>query len=407
MGERVSLLEMLRVLVRNRKTVLLSVLAAALVSAAISIVLPKWYRASAVILPPESAMNQPDVAMMMRLAGYKPALIPSMTSQSELYAAILSSETVVDAVIDSLDLLRAYGAGTRRDGRDRVHRNMAVSVTEEGLVRIEYEDREEARAVDVANGFVNQLDRFSRETMTTSARRVRQFVEVRLKEAAAELDSAQNDLKSFKEATGAVLISEQATASIKTAAEIYGKLTELEVGLERVRQYATERSPEVLDIRSQMRALERKLAEMGYIGAGAGEGGGITLFPRFSSAPDLEKRFENLLTQVELKRAIYTALGEQYEQAKISETRDTPTIQVLDWAKKPLLRSKPKRKAIVGVSAVSALVLASFVILTREKLRTAAGAADREVLSEIGSMLASDLRGAKALLRPQGKKPGS
>jgi uncharacterized protein involved in exopolysaccharide biosynthesis len=407
MEERVSLLEVLRILVRNRKAMLLSVLGAALVSAAISVVLPKWYKASAVILPPESAMNQPDYSMMMRLAGYKPALIPSMTSQSEIYGAILSSETVVDAVIDSLDLMRAFGTGSRRDSRDRVRTHMAVSVTEEGLVRIEYEDRNEARSVDVANGFVNQLDRFSRETMTTSARRVRQFIEGRLEDASAELDSAQNALKAFKEATGAIMISEQATASIKTAAEIYGKITDLEVGLERVSQYATERSPEVVDIKSQIRALERKLAEMGYIGAGAGDGGGITLFPRFSSAPELEKRFEDLLTQVEMKRAIYAALGEQYEQAKISETRDTPTIQVLDWAKKPLLRSKPKRKAIVGVSAVSALVLASFVILMRERLGTAASAADREVLSDIGNMLASDLRHAKALLRPRGNKPGN
>ena len=52
----------------------------------------------------------------------------------------------------------------------------------------------------------------------------------------------------------------------------------------------------------------------------------------------------------------------QYEQAKIQEAKDTPTVQVLDKAVPPDLRAKPKRAImVIMVGFISFLFCTIFV----------------------------------------------
>jgi tyrosine-protein kinase Etk/Wzc len=405
MEERISLPTVVYVLFRNRRVIAAATVLALLVSVGISLILPKWYNARATILPPESMTADTDMAGLMRTAGYRRARLLTLVSPSEIFSAILTSHRVTVAVIDSLDLMEIYDAGTVQDVMDIVAERRKVSVNSQGLIEIQYEDRDPEQAAVIANALIRQLDVFNRETQITSARRVRQFIETRIGQAITELEIAETEMQKFKESTGAVFISEQARVSIETAAGIYGRIAELEVGLERLGAFATARSPEVIDIRSQIRALERKLAEMGYMASDGENVGDSKLFPKFSTAPELEKRLAELTREVEIKRSVYRVLSEQYEEAKIQEMRDTPTLQVLDWAHPPMVRSKPKRKTIVAVSASLALLLSSFVAFTREKPDRRNLPAGSSVSAEIRRMLLSDVR---AVARRQGSgRPGS
>jgi uncharacterized protein involved in exopolysaccharide biosynthesis len=368
--ERLDLVELVGIMAGGRRIIIVSTVAALVISAIVSLILPKWYKARATILPPESGSSSTDIVGMMRFAGYQPALLPTVTSPSEIYAAVLTSSRVVNAVIDSLDLMDEYHTESRVKALDRVISHLDVGVTRESLVKVEYEDKDRDRSARVANAFINELDRFNRETRVTSARRVREFIESRIEQVELDLEATEVDLKEFKEGTGVVFISEQAKASIETAAELYGRIVELEVSLERLREFATDRSPEIVDIRSQIRALEKNLAEMGYATTDRDETSKSKLFPSFNDAPEWEMRLTELMREVEIKRSVYRVLSEQYEEAKIQEMRDTPTLHVLDWAEPPLVRSKPKRKIMVGVSGAFAFLLSSFVVIYRSKMRS-------------------------------------
>ncbi len=367
MDERVSFGELGKMLFRNGKVIVLVTAGAFVLSAALSLVLPQWYKARATILPPESAVSQPDIVGIMRYAGVKPAQLPTVTTPADIYSVILRSNTIAEAVIDSLDLVKVYKAKRLRDAKERVFDNTQVTLMPEGVVEVAYEDKDRIRAADVANAFVRELDKFNRESKVSTARRVREMVEDRLRETRAELERAEDALKVFKETSGAIFISEQASASIRTAAEIFGEIAQLEVSLDRLKQYATDKSPEVMEINLEIRTLRRKLAEMGYIKSESDQPPSSNLFPRFDAAPRLEKQIADLTMEVEIKRSVYKVLSEQYEEARIQEARDTPTLQILDWAQPPDIRSKPKRKAMVAVSTAAAFLLSSAVVLHRER----------------------------------------
>jgi len=404
MEQRVNLVEVTRRLVVNRKVIALCTVATLLVSVVVSLLLPKWYRAVATTLPRDTTASQMNIAGMMRFAGYQPALLPTVTSPSDIDAAILKSVWVKNAVIDSLDLMTAYDSKNREAARKELSKRCKISITNSGLVVVRSEDRDRTRVAEIANAFVRELDRFNRYSRTTSARVVREFIEVRIEEIIGELDRAEDGLRKFKDETGLMLISEQTEASIQTAAEIYGMIAQLEVARERLTLFATERSPEIIDINRQIAALERKLGEMGYNDSAGDADSSTRLFPKFSSAPDLEQRLAVLMREVEIKRAVYVVLSEQYEEARVREMRDIPTVQVLDWAEPPEGPSRPKKKVIVAISTICAFLLSSLYVLAKARQQENAGKAVGSLSRDITAFIREDLRKLGELL---GRKPES
>jgi hypothetical protein len=153
----------------------------------------------------------------------------------------------------------------------------------------------------------------------------------------------------------------------------------------------------MIDIGRQIAALERKLEHMGYRGAGTEDADETTLFPRFSDAPEVELSLARLMRDVEIKRAVYGVLSEQYEQARIQEMKDTPTLQVLDWGRVPTARSRPRRKVIVLITAVSAFFLSSMLAVIRQRARRGEYSREREAIADIKKSLAEDLQDVKRL----------
>ena len=58
----------------------------------------------------------------------------------------------------------------------------------------------------------------------------------------------------------------------------------------------------------------------------------------------------------------------EYEQAKIEEVKDLPTIEIIDKAIPAGKRNKPQRAKICVLSFFLALILSSFIVYLRVKL---------------------------------------
>lgn len=365
MEKTLSLSHVLIAIIRRRRFIAKVTLLTALAAAGISMVLPKWYKATGSILPPEAGATAGTIATQLLLSGYQLGMIPTGVSPSDLYVAILSSETLRNAVIDSAGLMEAYRLKKRHLALSRLKRYTKTRVGMEGVVTISYEDRDPYRAALVVNCYLKELDRFNKNVRSSSAGRLREFIEKRLDEISAELKQAEDNLRLFREQTGAVFVSEQAKASIETAAEIFVRIAELEVNLERLRTSTTDSNPEVINLRTQINALRRKLEEMGYSRSTGTISEDSMLFPKFKSAAEIQQKLTELLREVEVKSRVLAYLSEQYEQARIEEMKDTPTIQILDWAQPPPVKSRPRSKVVAVVSGAIAFFISSAVAWRR------------------------------------------
>jgi tyrosine-protein kinase Etk/Wzc len=59
---------------------------------------------------------------------------------------------------------------------------------------------------------------------------------------------------------------------------------------------------------------------------------------------------------------------QQFEEAKIAEARDTPTVQVLDHAQPPERKSAPKRSRIVILSVMLGTIAGVSLAFFRERI---------------------------------------
>jgi len=74
--------------------------------------------------------------------------------------------------------------------------------------------------------------------------------------------------------------------------------------------------------------------------------------------PGLKQEGSRLALDAEIQRRVFTLLTSQYEDMRVQETRDTPTLTVLDRARIPEIRSRPRRAVIVLVATLAAVLLA-------------------------------------------------
>ena len=74
--------------------------------------------------------------------------------------------------------------------------------------------------------------------------------------------------------------------------------------------------------------------------------------------PGLKQSVSRLALDAEIQRRVFTLLTAQYEDMRVQEMRDTPTLTVLDQARTPEIRSRPKRGLIVVVATAIAGLMA-------------------------------------------------
>jgi len=373
--DEINLLDYWRVIHKRRKLIGAIVGATFIISIIVSLILPKKYTATASVLPPVQD-NSMASTIMSRLPGGLGGLASSFLGVStpvDVWMAILKSQTIKDAIIKRFDLMKVFEVDTMDDARDALDSMVSISKSKEGVISISVEDKDPRRAAAIANAYVEELDRVNKHMAMTAGRRMRIFVEKRLKEARQDLAEAEERLKNFQEKNGAVQIDAQSKAIIDTIGTIKGQLMAKEIELQTLLSYATPDNPQADLLKTQIEELKKKLRELEEGKQHRGNPSRADIFIPTSKIPDLALKYARLLRDVKVQETLYELLTQQYEMARIQEAKDTPTVQVLDQAKVPEKRSKPQRKLIVILSTFTALFISIFLAFFLEYIEQMRG----------------------------------
>ena len=316
--------------------------AVAAIAVAVSLLLPKWYTAQSTVLPPtEGGESLGMMSALIENTALNKLGLFSATTPSDVYAEILKSRTLRESLVRSFDLARLY----RTRGMDRtlqeLEGHMSVSTTPIGIVTVQVEDQDPARAAAMANHLVADLDRFNRESVNTRAKRTRQFLEVRLVEAKARLQEAESTLTAYEQRNKVVASAEG--PAVASMAEVISQKLSLGVRRSYMSSYTRPGSASLREIDAEIAAVDREISKL----------------------PSLKQEGSRLALDAEIQRRVFTLLTAQYEDVRVQEMRDTPTITVLDPARAPEIRSRPRRFVIVAAATFAAAVLgAAWVALS-------------------------------------------
>ena len=302
---------------------------------------PNWYTATTVILPPQQQQSAAAsaISQLGALAGLAGGLA-SVKSPADQYVALMQSNTVSDRIIDQFKLTTVYDKEFRQDTRKKLRDNVRIAVgKKDGLLTVEVDDRDPARAAAMANAYVEELRQMTTALAVSEAQQRRMFFELQLTQTRERLAKAQATLEESGISQGALKVEP------KSAAESYARLraqvTAAEVRLQTLRRMLAENTPEVMQQQATLNALREQVARAERQDDSRGGSDYIDKYREFK-----------------YQEALFEIFVKQYELAKVDESREGALIQVVDPAQAPERRSGPKRGSIAAAAAFAALIAA-------------------------------------------------
>jgi uncharacterized protein involved in exopolysaccharide biosynthesis len=125
----------------------------------------------------------------------------------------------------------------------------------------------------------------------------------------------------------------------------------------------------------------------------------------WDNSPELAFQHDRLTRQVAMRQQVYTSLAEAYEQARITEVRNTPVITVVEEPERPVRPDSRQGTMKLALGVVLGGMLGVFLAFGREYLHRARTEGDEEYreFSTLWSQTWTDVRSLGGLL---GRKKG-
>ncbi len=354
------------------------------------LLLPKWYRSTTIIMPPQEKSSFTGLGMLLSQVSNMPGGLSRLASgivnanpSQYLFVVILNSRTVADSLIDKYDLQRVYGLQYRFQARRVLAGHTTIDFPPEGHLVITVEAEEDPElARDLAREYVVQLNNVLRERglFATSGRR--KFLEERLAEYKTGLAALEDSLRSFQAEFKIIEPTEQAKglinllgAPVEETVKVLGELQaeremkQVELGLKE--SIFTGRHPQVSMLRREIAEIDRSIARIKRDFDLESYRDGSQLNIPLEDLPQVMLDYARLFRAVKIHDEMYTLLSAQYEEARINEADDTPNAIVLDPAELPEYKFRPKRLLNAAIATAAAMLLTALLILGQARLREA------------------------------------
>ena len=342
-----SAFDLTEALLRRWKLLVFGPLAVGLLALGISYLVPQTFTARTSFLPPQqqgaAASALGSLGALANLAGGGGIRTPA-----DQFVALLQSANVQDRIIDRYTLIEVYDVRFRVDARRALSENVRVSLgRRDGIIAVEVDDHSPQRAAEIANSFVDELQRLTATLAITEAQQRRVFFEQQLAKTRDKLTAAQVALQTSGFNAGA--LKSEPRAAAEAYARLRAETTAAEVRLQALRGSLVDTAPEVTQQVAIVNALRGQLARTETESDTAAGANYIGKFREFK-----------------YQETLFELFSRQYELARVDEAREGALVQVIDKAQQPERKSRPKR-AIVAVFATlgAAAVLVLWVLMRR------------------------------------------
>jgi capsule polysaccharide export protein KpsE/RkpR len=355
-----------------------------LASIALAFVIPAHYKSSVRFVPAENSSNTGGSSMMGLLSkaiggsdnssmgfGLDAASLLGAKTPGAFYVEVLKSRSVQDRLINRFDLRARYRKATYFEARKKLTSFTDIEEDKKsGVITLTVTDYEPKIAAQIANAYIEELNRLAVDLNTSSAHRERQFLEERLATAKQDLARASASLSQFTSKNSMVDPQNEGRAVMDAAARMQGELIASETELKGLQQIYSDDNIRVRTLKARMAELRsqlRKLVGPEGEAAGAGPIDFSAPYPSMHTLPGLGSRYADLYREAKIQEAVYAFVTQQYEMAKIQEAKELPIARVMDAGVAPEKRSSPIRSLIVAGSVLGAIFLACLWVMGKNR----------------------------------------
>jgi len=188
----ISLLDMLIVLGKHKGMIIGVTFVAALMAIGYSLSLPNIYTGTTRILPPQQSQSSAG-ALLSQLGGLAGMAGGSfgIKNPNDLYVAMLKSRTIMETVAKRFDLQKVYEQETMTGVLQMLGSSTRIISGKDGVIAVEVDDRDPQLAANLANAFIDELNKLMQTYSLTDASQKRTFFERQLRQAKDRLTDAE------------------------------------------------------------------------------------------------------------------------------------------------------------------------------------------------------------------------
>ncbi len=356
-----TLMEIWSLIWARRKMIAKIVIPVTIAAVIISLLMPKWYKATAVILPPSAESSSLGAAALLGQFGFGNLL--GGGQDASRFIAILKSQSLLRAVAEKYNFQKRYDADNMEDTLEELEDNLNIEIGEENQIEISFLDRDQDMVAEMTNYIVQCLDSLNIALHTSEAKNSRQFIYSQVEIALDSLKYLEMQITDFMKEEGVLSLTDQVSVGIEKAAELKAQIMAKEIELTVALKTLEPNNSQIKKLRLEIASLKNKYGEF------FAERSGHRLLPNLNDVPDLEMKFLRMKRKAEYYAKVMEFLGPQYEQAKIEEAKEIPTVQVLDAAVRPERKDRPKRTKVVLIGLIFSLVFSIYYVYFQHRIK--------------------------------------
>jgi tyrosine-protein kinase Etk/Wzc len=354
-----NLLYYLIIIAKYSRMIVFSAIIVTVLSYLYLFILPNKYTSTLRLLPPQQniTMSRQLLDIMSggpllegtdtgSALGGMPAGLFGLKTPSDLYVAMMHSDTVSDRIIERFNLRELYQGKYIDDVRKALWKNVKMTVgKKDGIINIEVTDRTPMRSAAIGNALVEELEKLLKELSLKEAQNRLAFLEKERVQALQNLTKAEDTLRTFSEEKNVVQLDTQTRGTLEYIARLRGEIDAKEVQVQVLRQRATSYNYDVILLETELKSLKDKLR------------GAETQMDQVceddvclssSKVPALGLEYMRLVRETKFQNSLYQLFTKMGEIARLDMVKDVAVIRVLDQGKPPESRSNKRlRPALI------------------------------------------------------------
>jgi tyrosine-protein kinase Etk/Wzc len=339
-SDSTTLLDLAIVVRRHARQLMIAPLLAGGIALGVSFLISPSFTSAAQILTPQQGQGSAAAALLGSLGGLAGAAggLAGVKNPADQWVGLLESRTIGDALIQRFKLRELYDVDYQFQARKELDNNSTFTAGKNGLITIEVSDTSPQRAKEMAQAYIDELQKMSDQLAVTEAAQRRLFFEKQLRQAQANLVKAETALA--ESGVSAQVLKVNPEAAVGALAQLKAQITAQEVKLSVMRGSLTSASPELQQTERELSSLRAQLQKASLSDSGVGRGA----------------EYIGRYREFKYQETLFDLLAKQYELAKVDEAKEGAVIQVVDAPSLPEWKSSPKRALIAAGAAVVALL---------------------------------------------------
>ena len=339
-----------------------------LVSLLYALSLPNMYTSTTTLMPSDSVSSSSNLMSLLSSAGPAASIGSSalgVKTPGAIFVGIMGSRTVQESLVKQFDLVHHYKVPLIEDACKRLEADsQIVEDVKSGIISIRVNARNPMLASNIAQGYVEELNRVVTNNSTSAVRRERIFLEERLKGIKLDLDDSAKALSQFSTKSRTIDIPSQGRAMVDSGLRLQDQMVLARSELAGLRQSYSEDNVRIRAARARIAELQRQIDKTMGTSEEPRLDANDSAYPSVSELPALGLTYSDFDRRMRIEEALWDTLTRQYEAARVQEAKEIPTVRVLDVANVPQRKSSPARGKIVLSGAMLSLLIAYIIVIT-------------------------------------------